>query len=442
MPKSSPGSHSHSRKKGHSHQPLAFPKGFLWGAATSAHQVEGGNTLNDWWRWEQKKGKIKNGDRSGKACDHYHRYEEDFDIAKKLHHNAHRLSIEWSRIEPQEGQWDMGEVEHYRQVLLALKKRGIETMVTLHHFTNPAWLADRGGWLNKDTPVQFARYAEFVAAHLGEHVDYWCTINEPVVYSIMSYAVGEWPPQVKSNWKALRVLRGLAKAHKLAYKEIQVEMKKIHRKSRIGIAKNMIDISAYGNRLVDYLYVRLSELFWNDLFFRWTQRTHDYIGINYYFHQRVRRKRGGGFIFVDVRKEEGRESSDLGWELYAPGLFEVLMRVKKYKLPVYVTENGIATVNDDKRSRFLVAHVKEIYHAAQAGVKVKGYFHWSLLDNFEWDKGFEPRFGLVEVNYGNFKRTIRDSAFVYAKIAENNAISHDLLRFLGHGVAKEHKKKG
>ncbi|PJA94087.1 MAG: hypothetical protein CO132_00115 [Candidatus Kerfeldbacteria bacterium CG_4_9_14_3_um_filter_45_8] len=431
----------HIHAEGHSHQPLIFPDNFLWGTSTSAHQVEGGNKKNDWWAWEQKVGHIKTGETSGRATDHYHRFSDDFKLAKTLNQNAHRLSIEWSRIEPNEGEWDWDEVEHYREVLRCLKEDGIEVMVTLHHFTNPQWLAEKGGWLNRDTPQQFARYAEFIAEHLGEYVDLWCTINEPVIYGVMSYATGEWPPQEKNNWKMLKVIRAMAKAHRLAYGEIKAEMHKQRRKAHVGIAKNMIDISSYNHRVIDYIYVRLSEYFWNELFYRWTKRSHDFLGVNYYFHQRVRRKRGGGFIFVDVRKEEGRESSDLGWEVFAPGLFEILMNLKKYKLPIYITENGIATVNDDKRSRFIVAHTKEIYHAIQAGAKVKGYFHWSLLDNFEWDKGFEPRFGLVAINYGTLKRTIRDSAYVYARIAKENAISHDLLRFIGHGAPKEHQEQ-
>ncbi|MBI2411148.1 MAG: glycoside hydrolase family 1 protein [Candidatus Kerfeldbacteria bacterium] len=421
---------------GHSHESLRFPKGFLWGASTSAHQVEGGNIHNDWWAWEQKRGKIKNDDRSSKATDHYHRFEEDFDIAAASHHNAHRFSIEWSRIEPREREWNWEEVDHYRAVLKALKKRKIKTMVTLHHFTNPVWIAESGGWENHHTAAAFARYAEFIAEHLGEYIDFWITINEPVIYTVQGYAVAEWPPETKSFFKGFRVFRHLAQGHKLAYREIHAEMNKQHRRARVGIAQNVISLVSYRKTFRDYLYVRFSEYVWNDLFFTFTKGTHDFIGVNYYFHQRVRRNHDGKYIFVSTRKEK-RESSDLGWEIYAPGIFEVLIDLQKYGLPMYITENGIAAVNDDKRSRFIVSHLKEVYHAIKAGVDVRGYFYWSLLDNFEWDKGFEPRFGLVEVDYKTLKRTPRPSSYLYAHICKENAITHDLLRFIGHGARPE-----
>lgn len=422
-----------TEQKGHSHEALKFPRWFLWGTSTSAHQVEGNNMNNDWWVWEQKKGTVKNNDRSGDACDHYNRYEDDFDWSAKLNHNAHRLSIEWSRIEPEEGVWSWDEIDHYREVLKALQKRKIKVMLTLHHFTNPIWLAKKGGWTNSQTPALFARYAEFVAEHLGEYVFGWITINEPMIYLSQSYVVAVWPPQDRSYFKAFRVFRNMVKGHRLAYKEIQAEMKKQNRQARVGIAQNMVSLVSYKNKFLDWVYVRISELVWNELFLNKTKQYHDFIGVNYYLHQRVRRGEGGGFIFVDVRKEH-RESSDLGWEVFAPGLFDVLVDLQKYKKPIYITENGIATVNDDKRTRFIVAHLKEVYHAIQSGVDIRGYFYWSLLDNFEWQLGFEPRFGLVEVDYGTQKRKPRPSAYVYAEIARDNEINHGLMRFLGHGV--------
>lgn len=418
---------------GHTHEPLRFPRGFLWGSATSAYQVEGNNAQSDWWEWEQKKGHVAHNERSRMACDHYNRYEEDFDLAKQYHQNSHRLSIEWSRIEPAPGEWNWEEVEHYRAVLRALKKRRISVMLTLHHFTNPLWFVALGGWEHPDAPRLFARYAEFIAEHLGEYVDTWITINEPLVYIAESYVVGEWPPQYRSYWRALRVFRRLVRAHRLAYHEIHAEMKKQKRVASVGTAQNLISLVAYQNTVLNFLYVRVSELVWNELFLRLTRHTHDFIGVNYYFHQRVNRKESGGFLYVDVRKEK-RESSDLGWEVFAPGIFDVLIRLGRYHTPVYITENGIAAVNDDRRIRFILSHLKEVYHAIHAGVDVRGYFYWSLLDNFEWDKGFGPRFGLIEVDYKTMKRIPRPSMLIYGQIAEHNGIDHSLMRFLGHGV--------
>jgi beta-glucosidase len=160
---------------------LRFPKGFLWGCATAAHQVEGNNTNNNWWQWEQEGGHIKGGDTSGIACDHYNRFDSDFALAQDLGHNAHRLSIEWSRIEPEEGRWDMKEVDHYRQVMESLHRRGMVPMVTLHHFTNPIWLQRQGGWSNPRSVDLIARFSGFIARELGDLVPFWFTINEPMI---------------------------------------------------------------------------------------------------------------------------------------------------------------------------------------------------------------------------------------------------------------------
>ena len=193
-----------------------FPRGFLWGAATSSHQVEGDNRWNDWWEYEQS-GHLPH--KSGEACRHYERFEQDFDLARSWGHNAHRFSIEWSRIEPSEGNWNIEALAHYREVIEALRERGLEPVVTLHHFTNPAWFSRRGGWLRRDSAGLFARYAEHVVRNLVDDVKYWLTINEPTVYVAQGYINGEWPPFLKSAWiKAAIVFRNLARAHVCAYR--------------------------------------------------------------------------------------------------------------------------------------------------------------------------------------------------------------------------------
>ncbi len=422
---------------GHHHDPQKFPKDFLWGASTAAHQVEGNNIHNDWWVWEQQKGHVVNNDRSGAAADSYNRYEEDFDLAQRFNHNSHRLSIEWSRIESEEGRWNMDEVEHYREVLQAVRDRGMKVMLTLHHFTNPVWLSEKGGWENSKTPLYFERFAGFIAEELGDLVDFWVTINEPLVYIAQSYIAGEWPPQQKSWYRAVRIFFRLMKGHKRAYRAIHKARSGDKRRPEVGIAKNQSSLASYSNSFLDWLYIRTSQLVWNELFFQLTKKYHDFIGVNYYFHQRIRRKKGGGIIFVDVRKDEGRDASDIGWEIYAPGLFDVLFDLSRFGKPIYITENGIAAVNDDKRIRFIITHLLEVYHAIEAGVDVRGYFHWSLIDNFEWEKGFDPRFGLVEIDYKTMERKPRASATVYGHIAGENQIEHHLKKFLGHGISIE-----
>jgi len=405
---------------------LQFPKGFLWGASTSAHQVEGGQ-FNDWTVWEKESSKSKvqkakledwsgyilenypnplqnNNYISGQACDHYNCYKEDFDIAKSLNHNAHRFSIEWSRIEPEQGKFNQKEIEHYREVLLSLKERGLEPFVTLYHWTLPIWLAEKGGWLNQKTPYYFDRYVKIISENLFNEVDFWITINEPLVYASASFLKGIWPPaspsqgrpQNRSILKYFKVLNNLAKAHQLSYKSLHL----IDLDCQVGIAKNNIH----------FKNVFLANYFWNKYFLNKIKKEQDFIGLNYYFHHRF-------------FKEKKLLVSDLGWDFYPQGIYYLLKDLKKYKKPIYITENGLADIKDTKRIRFIKDHLKYIYQAIKKGVNVRGYFYWSLLDNFEWDKGFWPRFGLIEIDYKTMKRKVRPSAYEYAKICKENRIS-------------------
>lgn len=422
--------------KSHDHRPYNFPKGFLWGTATSAHQVEGNNSNNDWWTWEQQKGHITDNDKSLKATNQYNLYEKDFDLIEGMHHNVHRLSIEWSRIEPEEEFWDLEQVEHYKNVLKALKKRKIKVMLTLHHFTNPIWFSNKGGWESKYAPYYFERYVKFISQHLYKYVDFWITINEPIVYTSMGYIEGVWPPGKQNLYAAHKVFKHLIKAHKKAYRAIHTTVKKLsQKKTRVGIAKNTISFEAYNKHsLLDTFYTYLVNRFWNHTFLDRTKKYHDFIGMNYYFHQRLERKKGTIFSlsFSSQIQKQRRDLNDLGWEIYPAGIFSTLMDMRLYNLPIYITENGIATNNDNKRIRFILAHLTEINRAINAGVKVKGYCYWSLLDNFEWHLGYEPHFGLIAVNYKTFKRTPRKSSEILSEIARTNQIEHDLLQYLGH----------
>ncbi|MEK7516773.1 MAG: glycoside hydrolase family 1 protein [Patescibacteria group bacterium] len=418
----------------HVHETLKFPDGFLWGTALSAHQHEGNNQHSDWWAWEQKPGNPRSGD----AVNHYALYEADFDLAKSLHQNAHRFSLEWSRLEPHEGEWDTHEVEHYQNVLRALKARGFAVALTLHHFTNPAWFANKGGWERRDAPRLFERYVDFAIKNFGEWVDLWLTVNEPQIYAAQSYALGVWPPQKRSVIRAWRVLKNLARAHRAAYAAIHKAMDTDGKKAQVGFAHGLMSMVAYRKHsLLDHLALRIADKIWNHSFYDLTKGTHDFLGVNYYLHQRVKRAATKLLHnFVDPR-EENREVSDMGWEIYPQGIFEALLDVKDMNLPIYITENGISTANDDRRARFIVSYIKELYHAIHAGIDVRGYFHWSLLDNFEWDKGYTQRFGLVEVDFKTLKRMPRPSAALYAQICKENGIPHDLLRYVGHAV-EEH----
>lgn len=396
-----------------------FPRDFFWGAATSAYQVEGGNSLSDWWEYEEA-GRLKY--RSGYACRHYDLYKQDFDLARELNHNCHRLSIEWSRIEPEEGVFSLKELDHYKNVILALRERGLEPIVTLHHFTNPSWFSKLGGWTFKKSPDYFLRYTSKVMESLAENVRFWVTINEPMVYLYHSYLLGTWPPQEKSFIKTKIAEDNLLRAHIKAYRLIKDIYKKIGLiEPKISIAQNMQAFVPCQLTLRNKLAAGLRARFFN---FGFIERslsagTLDFIGVNYYSRSLVELKGWGVRNFaMDVC--DGRHSSlkknSLGWEIYPEGLYQVLISLKKYGLPVFILENGICTEDDSLRWDFIREHLKNLSRAISSGVKVLGYIYWSLIDNYEWDKGFAPRFGLIGVDYTNYQRTVKESARKFAKV--------------------------
>ena len=402
---------------------MKFPKDFFWGAATSSHQVEG-NNHNDWSVWEKENAERlsqKSGGKyppenfiSGGACDHYNRYKEDFDIAKSLGHNAHRFSIEWSRVEPEEGKFNKKELEHYRDVIKALRERGMEPFVSLWHWTLPLWLRDKGGVLAEDFPSRFSRYVERVRGSMGKDVRFWITINEPEIYALNSYFRGKWPPQKWGPVSFFRAMYALNEAHQRAYRVI----KKNAPEAAVGVAVNQSYFESVGGVMND-IFMWGAERIWNKRFLWHVSDELDFIGLNYYFHNRI----DCGF-----NKNKNEKVSDMGWELYPEGLYHVLLGLKQFQKPIYITENGLADARDEHRAWFIKEHIHWMKKAMEEGVDVRGYLYWSLLDNFEWDKGFWPRFGLVEVDYQpkadppqagkTLKRRIRPSAYAYKKIIE------------------------
>lgn len=404
---------------------IEFPKDFFWGAATSAYQVEGNNLNCDWWEWEKEVG-LK--ETSGLACRHYELYKPDFDLAKLLNHNAHRLSIEWSRIEPQEGIFREKELEHYRQVIVSLRERNIEPIVTLHHFTNPLWFVSKGGWQIKETADYFLRYVEKVTDVLCNKVNFWITINEPMVYVYHSFVLGIWPPQQKSFLKAKKVRDNLAIAHIKAYRIIHDIYKKRNLSPPlVSIAQNMQAFVPCSPSLKNKFATYLRERFFNSEFIErlLSTKTLDFVGINYYTRSLVDVERWGfRNLALDVchKNHHPLKKNSLGWDIYPEGLYKLLLRFKKYNLPIFITENGICTEDDNLRWEFIVEHLKNIYLVMKEGTQVLGYIYWSLLDNFEWDKGFSPRFGLIAVDYLNFKRTIRESAKKFSLVCKTGRL--------------------
>jgi beta-glucosidase len=400
-----------------------FPEGFLWGAATSSHQVEGNNRWNDWWVLEQS-GALPY--RSGDACRHYELFEQDFDLARALGHNAHRFSLEWSRLEPEPGRWDDSAFEHYREVLEALRHRGLEPIVCLHHFTNPAWFARRGGWLAADSADLFVRYVEGVAERL-DGVRYWLTINEPTVYAKNAYVGGLWPPQRKGSWSsAARVLRNMARGHRAAYRALH----RRHPGARVGFAHSIPWIEPCDpRRALDRMAARGRDLLLNRSFLTLIggRGSLDFLGINYYTRTVVRWAPGGlkavaGTECLDPSHGHRGVASDIGWEVYPPGLGHALASYADVGVPIMVSENGIATTDERLRSRFLRDHLTEVAGAIGRGVPILGYIHWTLMDNYEWSLGTAPRFGLLATDYDTQTRTPRPAALELAEIARANRL--------------------
>lgn len=417
-------------KQKHNHGTLKFPEGFLWGTATSAYQVEGNNTNSDWWDFEQKN--LPPHMRSGIACDQYNRYESDFDLIKQLNQNSHRLSIEWSRIEPADNQFNQAEIDHYIKLLKYLKSLKLTVMLTLWHFTLPKWVADIGGWENSKTPKLFARFVKRIAPQLAEFVDMWITLNEPGVYIYEGYIKREWPPQKKGLLSRIKATLNLASGHKKVYKYLH----SAYPDKPVGIAQNVQSLEAYHNHsVIELLAVLLTDLATNHLFYFLTRNTHDFLGINYYFHVRFVTK-DDLIPHIASASDQSREISDLGWEVYPEGMFDVLADLSD-GIPIYITECGIATTNDDRRNRFLITYLQEVYEAIKSSIDVRGFFYWSLIDNFEWHRGYNPRFGLIEIDYTTQERHIRPSALVYSDIIQHNGIPHSLLRFIGHTVSAQ-----
>lgn len=406
---------------------LNFPKKFLWGAATSAHQVEGG-THNQWTVWELENAKSSAAQASyqwsdldnwrdietiakdphnyvsGDAADHYHRYEEDFDLLKQLNMNAFRFSVEWSRCEPEEGAWNVEAIEHYKQYALSLKRRGIEPVVTLFHFTLPVWFAARGGFEKRSNVSYFVRFAEKIVSELGTSVRFVITVNEPTIYATESYLHHRWPPQQSSKLLMRRVLLNLAHAHNKAADAIRA----LNRRYRVSVAHNSAYFYAGDDAWLSRKSTDVMQYFHDDYFLKKVVKRCDFLGINYYFSNRVYGYR--------VHNPDER-ISDMGWDLSPANIEYALERLHdKYQLPILITENGIADAGDEQRQWWLMQTLIGMRKALDHGVDLLGYLHWSLLDNFEWDKGRWPRFGLVKVDYQTQTRTVRPSAVWFGKL--------------------------
>jgi len=421
-----------------------FPKNFLWGTATSSHQVEGNNTNNNWWAWEQENGRIRGGAKSGLACDWWGgRWREDLDRAAEGGQNAHRLSIEWSRVQPAPDRWDEEAIDRYIDILRGLKERNISPLVTLHHFTDPLWLAEMGGWENEKVVSCFADYTGKVVDAFREYVKSWTTINEPVHLFLFGYLTGGWPPGKKSLSSAVRVIENIVRAHAASYRIIH----RLQPQALVGVAhtyRPFLPHTAWS--LLDRIAVPVYSSIYNEFFPRalsigvlrfpgWTRRipeakaTQDYVGINYYTHEIVT----GNPAKLNEMAEAptfppGSDLSEHDYIAnYPQGMFQALKWALKFNLPILITENGVEDSADHIRPRYLIQHLHQVWRAVNFNYPVQGYFHWSQVDNFEWDRGWTQRFGLWELNPETQARRKRPSADLYAEICLENGISSEMV---------------
>ena len=421
-----------------------FPRGFLWGTATAAHQVEGNNTNNDWYAWEQQPGRIAEGHRSGLACDWWNgRWREDFQRAAESGQNAHRLSVEWSRIQPAPGRWDEDALDRYLLMMRTLKELNITPMVTLHHFTNPQWLAELGGWENEKVVELFEAFTRRVVDALKDYVSLWCTLNEPNGFLVLGYLAGIWPPGKKDLGAYYRTTVNMIQAHAAAYHAIHA----LQPHARVGMAINYRSlVPAKAWFPPDRWLARLYSGIFNDTLPRAAQDgilrlpgrrirlpqvkgTQDFIGFNYYTRNILAfslHKAKELFARLSYRPEA--EKSFTGFLANEPdGMLDGLKWCRRFELPIIVTENGIEDPDDRLRPRYLAEHLRQVWRAVNFNWPVKGYFHWSLVDNFEWERGWTQRFGLWKLDEHTQARSKRPSADFYAEICRENGLSAEMV---------------
>lgn len=423
---------------------FSFPDGFLWGAATASHQVEGNNTNNNWYVWEHTPGKIAGDATAGLACDWWNgHWQEDLAHAAQDGQNTHRLSVEWSRIEPQPGAWDEAALQHYRAMLQGILRLGLKPFVTLHHFTDPIWIYEQGGWENEETIEHFARYVEKTVTALRDLTDLWVTINEPTVYIFSGYMTAEFPPGKSDARAAFQVMCNMVKGHARAYRIIH----QLQPQAMVGFAKHFramaparkafppdrwvtnFSCNSFNNAFADALATgKLKFALWKTSIPEAIE-TQDYIGVNYYTRDLVKFK---PFVPKDIFQQRYFDPkavlSENGFIADSPiGFYESLQWAQRYGLPIYVTENGVEDSRDAMRPHYLVAHLYQLWKALHDGMDIRGYMHWSQVDNFEWERAWTQRFGLWGLDVGTQQRIRRPSVDIYREICTHNAIPLDLI---------------
>jgi beta-glucosidase len=420
---------------------ISFPDKFLWGAATSAYQIEGGLYNNNWYLWErtpQRFGvpRIARDEKCGLAANHYVLYKEDVKLMAEFGLNAYRFSIEWSRIEPREGEFDQKAIEHYRDLIRRLKAARIEPMITLHHFTDPIWFVDLGGWEKEQNLAYWMRYARRMFKEFQNDVTYWSTFNEFNLVPVSGWLEGGFPPG-KTDF---RLFATVSKHMLMGHVQTYLEFKKLSRtkKHQVGAILAILEARPY-NRwfILDWLAAYYEERVWMqamiDFFatgrysiklpfrdsFEYADtdgiRAMDFFGINYYTRTAVVFNLFSPTLYHRIQLP-GFPKTDMGWAVYPEGLYFAVKRYAAIGVPIIITESGLADANDTIRATFIQQHLYVLSQILKEGYDVRGFYYWSLLDNFEWLEGFDKRFGLFEVDYKTFKRTLREGSKEYQKV--------------------------
>jgi beta-glucosidase len=423
--------------------PRRLPEGFLLGCATAAHQVEGGID-NDWSRWVAEHPEAINGGGDAViAIDQYRRYGEDLEQLGSMHHNAHRFSIEWARVEPQPGRFDHGALEHYADVVRTCRSSGMEPVVTLQHFTLPVWLAESGGFASPEAPVRFARYVAACVEALGDMVTWWVTVNEPTVVAVLGHLEGLWPPGERSLRRTLAALRGLLRMHAAAAQAITTVSARHGRVAQVSIAHHERRfVPRNPSSRVDRAVAKLPDFLFNRWFLRsciegrvlgpvghgetvpGLAGSLTYLGLNHYTSEAVSLDiRAPGMLFTRHEAVPGLPLSSAGWAIDAGALRRAITDLAdEFGLPILITENGVADDNDELRPAFLRQHLAAVADAIEAGVDVRGYLYWTAWDNFEWAEGYTKRFGLFSVDRETQERIAKPSAALFAEICRTRVV--------------------
>jgi len=386
-----------------------FPDGFLWGSATAAHQIEGGNWNNDWWEWEHTPGSTCR-EPSGDACDFYHRFEADLALLAQLGQQAFRFSIEWARVEPEEGEFSHAALGYYGRVIDACTRNGLTPVVTLHHFTSPRWFAALDGWEQPDNVRFFGRYAGRVAEALGDVMPWVCTLNEPNIVASAGWQWGAFPPGKRDGALRKQVDRNFIAAHAAALEALQVGPGS----PRVGLCLSMQAYQAVegGEERLQHVRAGMHDLYLDAV----RQDSSDFIGVQTYTRARIGPS-------GTIGPEPGTETTQMGYEFWPQALGATVREAAAGTgKPVLVTENGIGTEDDERRVAYIETALAALHDAIGNGIDVQGYLHWSAMDNFEWTYGYGPKFGLIAVDRETFVRRPKPSAEFYGAICRRKGL--------------------